>query len=87
VIPVRGWEGNRRSDVALALRDTLQCFIHVRAHGIRKADDHRVYTAGAVSHALSLPRVRIGWLGSRVVSVLDSGAEGPGSNRSRDAVG
>ena len=26
-------------------------------------------------------------LGSRVVSVLDSGAEGPGSNRSRDAVG
>jgi len=28
-----------------------------------------------------------GWLGSRVVSVLDSGAEGPGSNRSRDAVG
>ena len=28
----------------------------------------------------------IGWLGSRVVSVLDSVAEGPGSNRSRDAV-
>ena len=29
-----------------------------------------------------------GWLGSRVVSVLESGAEGPaGSNRSRDAVG
>jgi len=28
-----------------------------------------------------------GWLGSRVVSVLDSGAEGPGTNRSRDAVG
>ena len=26
-------------------------------------------------------------LGSRVVSVLDSGAEGPGSNRSRDALG
>jgi len=31
--------------------------------------------------------VHAGWLGSRVVSVLDSGAEGPGSNRSRDAVG
>ena len=29
----------------------------------------------------------IGWLGSRVVSVLDSGAEGPGSNCSRDTVG
>jgi len=28
-----------------------------------------------------------GWLGSRVVSVLDSGAEGPGSNHSRDAIG
>jgi len=28
-----------------------------------------------------------GWLGSRVVSVLDLGAEGPGSNRSRDSVG
>ena len=27
------------------------------------------------------------WLGSRVISVLDSGAEGLGSNRSRDAVG
>ena len=34
-------------------------------------------------HAVQL----LGWLGSRVVSVLDSGAEGPGSNRSRDAVG
>ena len=29
---------------------------------------------------------QLGWLGSRVVSVLDSGAENPGSNRSRDAV-
>ena len=26
------------------------------------------------------------WLGSRVVSVLDSAAEAPGSNRSRNAV-
>jgi len=26
------------------------------------------------------------WLGSRVISMLDSGAEGPGSNRGRDAV-
>jgi len=30
---------------------------------------------------------RCAWLGSRVVSELDSGAEDPGSNRSRDAVG
>jgi len=28
----------------------------------------------------------IQWLGSRVVSLLDSGAEGPGLNRSRNAV-
>ena len=34
-----------------------------------------------------LDYLSITWLGSRVVSVLDSGAEGPGSNRSRDAVG
>ena len=29
----------------------------------------------------------MGWLGSRLVSVLDSAQNGPGSNRSRDAVG
>jgi len=29
----------------------------------------------------------LGWLCSRVVSVLDSAAEGPGSNRSRDVSG
>jgi len=28
----------------------------------------------------------MGWLGSRVVSMPDSGAEGLGSNRSRDAL-
>jgi len=37
-----------------------------------------------IIHPSSLPGE---WLGSRVVSVLDSGAEGPGSYRSRDAVG
>ena len=36
---------------------------------------------------LSVSQLLMGWLGSRVVSVLDSGAEGPCSNRSRDAVG
>jgi len=30
---------------------------------------------------------RHGWIGRRVASVLDSGPEGPGLNRSRDAVG
>jgi len=42
-----------------------------------------------VGHTTSFHQLphQLGWLGSRVVSVLDSGAEGPGSNRSRDAVG
>jgi len=31
-----GWEGNRRSGVALAMRHRLQWFIHLRAHGLRK---------------------------------------------------
>ena len=35
-----GWEGSRRSGVALALRHRLQCFfIHLRAHGLRKGDE------------------------------------------------
>ena len=32
-------------------------------------------------------QANLGWLGSRVVSVLDSGTEGPDSNHSSDAVG
>ena len=31
-----GWEGNCRSGVSLAMRHTLQWFIHLRAHGLRK---------------------------------------------------
>jgi len=40
-----------------------------------------------IGEHLAKLQAKNGWLGSRVVSVLDSGAEGPGSNRSRDAVG
>ena len=29
-----GWEGNRRSSVVLAMRQRLQWFIHLRAHGL-----------------------------------------------------
>jgi len=29
-----GWEGNRMSGVALAMRHRLQWFIHLRAHGL-----------------------------------------------------
>jgi len=31
-----GWEGNRRSGVALAMRHRLQWFIHLRTHGLDK---------------------------------------------------
>ena len=29
-----GWEGNRRSGVALAMRHRLQWFIHLQTHGL-----------------------------------------------------
>ena len=48
-------------------------------NGRRRSKEKR--TRGVNSHAPT------GWLGKRVVSMLDGGAEGPGSNRSRDAVG
>jgi len=38
-----GWEGNRRSGVALAMRHRLQWFIHLRAHGLRQGDGHPAY--------------------------------------------
>ena len=38
-----GWEGNRRSGVALAMRHRLPWFIHLRAHGLRKGDEPRAY--------------------------------------------
>jgi len=46
----RGWEGNRRSGVALATRHRLQWFIHLRAHGLRKGDEHPAYTPRGVWH-------------------------------------
>ena len=39
-----GWEGNRRSGVAQAMCHRLQWFIHLRAHGLRKEDEHPAYT-------------------------------------------
>ena len=29
-----GWEGNRRSGIALATRHRLKWFVHLRAHGL-----------------------------------------------------
>ena len=39
-----GWEGNRRSGVALAMRYRLSWFIHQRIHDLRKGDEHPTYT-------------------------------------------
>ena len=49
-----GWEGNRRSLVALALRHILQQLIHLRAHGLRKGDEHPAYTSHAVRHSFTI---------------------------------
>jgi len=39
-----GWEGNRRSGVALAMRHGLRWFIHLLAHGLdREMTEHRAY--------------------------------------------
>jgi len=45
------------------------------------------YCLNSIYRDYTEPLLVWGWLGSRVVSVLDSGAVGLGSNRSRDAVG
>jgi len=37
-----GREGNRRSGVTLAMRHRLQWFIHLRAHGQAKGDEHHL---------------------------------------------
>jgi len=39
------WEGNRRSDIALAMRHSLQWFIHLQAHGL----DREMSTPPALS--------------------------------------
>ena len=48
-----GWGSNRRSGVALAMRHRLQWFIHLRAHGLRKGDEHPAYTPHEVWHSFT----------------------------------
>jgi len=45
-----GWERNRRSGVALAMRHKWS--IHLRAHGLRKGDEHPAYTPVGVCDTL-----------------------------------
>jgi len=54
-----------------------------KKHSSESSNTNKAKTAIFIYKAI----INIGLLGSRVISVLDSGAEGPGSNRSRDAVG
>jgi len=57
----RGWEGNRRSGVALAMRHGLEWFIHLRAQRPRVGDEHPAYaTAGAwLPLPLPLPQKKV----------------------------
>jgi len=48
-----GWEGNRRSGVAPAIRNRLQWFIPLRVHGLRKGDEHPAYTPHLVWHSFT----------------------------------
>ena len=56
-----GWEGNRKSDVALAMRHRLQSFIHLRAHGLRKVDEHPAYTPHGIRDHFTLSYGGQGW--------------------------
>jgi len=57
----RGWEGNRRSGIALAMRHGLKWFIHLRAQRPQVGDEYPAYLpAGAW---LPLPLHLIGAVG------------------------
>ena len=46
-----GWEGNRRSGIALAMRHRLTWFIHLQARVLRKGDEHPAYSPHGVWHS------------------------------------
>ena len=50
VVMPRGWEGNRRSGVALAMRHGLKWFIHLRAQRPKEGDEHPAYALVGVWH-------------------------------------
>jgi len=52
----------------------------VRIHGIVNSPRGRAVCPAYTQRVIPMSSVPVGWLGSRVVSVLDSGAEGPGFN-------
>jgi len=50
----RGWEGNRMSGFALAMRQGLKWFIHLRAQRPEKGDEHRAYASDGPRSCLPL---------------------------------
>jgi len=68
-----------QSPVRVALRGT-----ETQPLPARPSSDPAHQTRHIATHWQFLFPLLLGWLGSRVVSVLDSGAEGPGWNRSRN---
>jgi len=50
----RGWKGNRRSAVALAMRHGLNWFIQLRAQRPRVGDEHPAYAPAGAWLALPL---------------------------------
>ena len=51
----RGWEGNRRSGVALAMRHGLKRLIHLWAQRPRVGDEHPTYAPAEAWFPLPLP--------------------------------
>jgi len=83
-----GWEGNRGSGVALAMRRRLQWVIHLRAHGLRKGDGHPAYIPDGLRHTLPYLTVRARDGGGQMSAMLsdESGNVRGGANVLHSAV-
>jgi len=83
-----GWEGNRRSGVALAMRHRLQWYIHLRDHGLRKGDECVCVYAYAllVEYGPFTFPYLITYSVAEWLACWTQAQKGLGSNRSRDAV-
>ena len=72
-VVLSGWEGNRRSGIALA----IQWLIHLRAYGLRKGDEHsdlpgRRRLRSSFTQQLLVPPYRLSTVGRRSFSVAAS---------------
>ena len=55
------WRGNRRYGVALSMRHRLKWFINVRAHGLRKGDEHPAYNPCGVWHTVECTMMSVAY--------------------------